>query len=94
MTVLREEVEGQTFNRNQTVRIGHVSGGLMPEVPALVRNPLMQFCNLPGRFPSPFAPLLAPGKPTLGNAQLAEAPPHPARVINRRAVRQGQEAFK
>ena len=80
VVMLRHKAECQILRGYQSVVRDHLPRQLVPEVPALVRNPFVDASNLSVGFTPPPAPLLSSGYSTLGNSKLLELMPKPARV--------------
>jgi len=94
VSVSGHETEGEVFDRDQTELVGQLSGGLVPEVPALVGDTLMK-SGYGERGLSPAATsLLATRQATLGDAEFLLIFPQPAGVLQEGAIAESQEGLQ
>src|SRR5258706_7754164 len=90
--IVSHEGQFELFESNQAVGMNKPEGQLVPEVKALVSDVFVQPGNgLPGIL-AVLAALLTAGHFALRLAQVGLPLPEPAGVINRRPIRQGQQA--
>lgn len=89
--VLRHKGERQIFNRNQPIAADEFGSFLMPEVPALVRNVVMQLSNLIARLLPTAGQERAPSHPALSASEFCKRTAQPTGVFDKLTVGQCQK---
>lgn len=94
MPVGKHKLRRNIFNGDQCKLFGHAVGQPVQVVAALISNLPMQGFYTPFALPPARRKARLTGPFTLGAPEFLECPTQPARIINQRSVRKGQQALK